>query len=218
MFKNHFGFNHVTMCHDINQHLQFLKHCYNKIEIPDTNLKYIYDCYAYKYNLELQKRESHVRYEKYPELNLKFIQNSISKVDILIFEICNLKYYNYKGFNVRVERCSKAIKSIDNTCDVINKLNQLRSIIPSYKKLVLVSHLRPNIYRNGPIIQSRENINKICKEFCSVNNNSYHYDPSIIVDKIKKENNILIVENDDWYYKDEYLKYIYHDIVAKILV
>ena len=217
MYKNHFGFNHVTMCHDINQHIQFLKHCYNKLEIPNEKLKYIYDCYAYKYDIELQKRESHVRYEKYPETNLSLIQNSIENVDIFIFEICSLKYYTYEGFYVRSERCSKAIESIDNTCDVINKLNKLRSIIPSYKKIVLVSHLRPNIYRNGHIIKSRETIHNICKEFCAVNNNCYHYEPSIIVDKIKKEKDIFIVKNDDWHYKDEYLKYIYNDIIAKIV-
>jgi len=212
MYKNHFGYNHVTMCHDINQQLQFVKHCYNELEIPDEILKYTYDCYAYKFDSKLQERESHVKYEKHPESNLKTIQNLIQSVDMFILEICSLKFYTHLDFFVRSERCSKAIENEDNDGNVRNKLCQLRRIIPNYKKLVLVSHLRPNIYRNGNIIRSRETIHKICEEFCSVNNNCYHYDPSIIVAKIKKQKNIFIVKDDDWHYKDEYLKYIYDDL------
>jgi len=219
MIKNHYGLNHITMCHDINQHLQFIKYLFNNIELNFNNLKYIFDTFAYKYDKELQIKESHVRYELNPEKNIEFLKKSIFKTDIFIFEICSIKYFIYENYFVRNERCNMCSEYKNSKLELLNLLTELLNIITINKKIIFTSHFRPNIYLDNTNInnniEERNLIHETLTEFCNNNINCIYYDSSEFIKEYNIKNNKLIVHDDNWHYKDEYLELVYNDIINK---
>jgi hypothetical protein len=67
--------------------------------------------------------------------------------------------------------------------DFYNDLIVLTSLIPKGKPIIFQTHFRPNIIYNDPsmAIEYREIIYNNIDKFCNENENTYLYDPSIII-------------------------------------
>ena len=65
------------------------------------------------------------------------------------------------------------------------------------------------------IIEERNLIYEILNEFCNNNKNCIYYDPSEFIKEYNIKNNKLIVHDDNWHYKDEFVELVYNDIINK---
>jgi len=179
MFKNFIGVNFLGKLHNTKQHIQFIKWIKDEIELPLEILSSFLTSYGtYKGSRELMEAL---------ELNL----------------LATLKLYERNGYKVQLELTDDYTCLIQSEDDLYNDLIILRSIIPHNKSLIFQSHFRPNIIYKNPVklIDKRESIYNTLKKFCDTADNTYLYDPSIIL-----QNNKLLFDGDTHFYDAGHLK------------
>jgi len=178
MIENFRGINFLGKLHNTKQHLQFINWLLDKIELPSSILSAFLTSYG-KYNNSDKNIESR---ELNPEKKSN-IKSQFDLCDAYIFEICSLKLYEKDGHQVQYELTNDYITQLQSEEDLYTDLTTIRNILPSNKKLIFQTHFRPNIIYNdvSRVIEKRESIYNIVDLFCKNNENTYHYDPSIII-------------------------------------
>lgn len=174
------GINTLGMLHNIKQHIQFIKWLKHDLYIPES----ILSLFLLSYRTPDQ-RDKMDPYEQNP-IKKKAIQDSFDDCEFYIFEICSLKIYEKNGYQIlylydTLEDCTQ---SIQTELELYNDLKILRELIPN-KKIIFQVHFRPNIIYNNEsnAVNNRESIYNAVEKFCKEFNNTYLYDPSIILQK-----------------------------------
>lgn len=210
MFHNFVGINFLGKLHNTKQHIQFLRWINDEIEIPDYILSSFLTSYGAYNNsrneieplgLNKGKKES--------------IKNMFKECQYYLFEICSLKLYERDGFQVQYELTNDYTCRIQSEEDLFNDLNILKSLIPEGRAIIFQIHFRPNIIYNNTLktIEKREIIYNSVKKFCSIHNNVYLYDPSLL---LQKDTSLFDGEN---HFNDRGLEmsfnYIYDNFIEK---
>ena len=179
MFYNFVGVNFLGKLHNIKQHIQFIKFIQDEIVLPDHILPkfltsyndFICNCKCEDMSLLLTKKDN--------------IKRDLNECDWYIFEICSLKIYERDGYQVQVELDKENNYVTQTSEDLYNDLVELRNMIPLHKKILFQVHFRPNIIDNVTTsckaIESREIIYNVIKKFTDSIENTFIYDPSIII-------------------------------------
>jgi hypothetical protein len=99
--------------------------------------------------------------------------------------------------------------------ELLTDLHTIRSLIPKNKKILFQTHFRPQIIRhNDNLIENREIIYNTVNKFCESNENTYIYDPSILLktnlEYIREDNEHFTVKG---YYAS--MNYIYDTYLSK---
>ncbi len=182
MFHNFVGINFLGKLHNTKQHIQFIKFIRDEIILPNDILtKFLtsYGGYEGSFNDCENKQLLPIKKEN--------IKNQFDECDWYIFEICSLKLYKNNGFEVQHEVTKEHVCILQTENDLLEDLYYIRKIIPSNKKILFQVHFRPNIIYNdnNKTIVSREIIFNIVNNFCEKNENTYIYDPSVVLQKNK---------------------------------
>lgn len=207
MCHNFAGVNFLGKLYNTKQHIQFIKFIKDEIDIPNDILKLFLTSYSNVPNCEdpallpIKKQN---------------IKNSFNDCDLYIFEVCLLKLYKTGGFEVHHELTSEYTCVLQTEEELFADLHTIRQFIPLHKKIVFQVHFRPNVIYNDTkktIIQ-REIIYSVVNKFCKNAENTYIYDPSILL----RENHSLI--NDDSHFSDsgyiESFNYIYNNYIINM--
>ena len=183
MFHNFVGINFLGKLHNIKQHIQFIKFINDEITIPNEILSKFLTSYSH---LE------HCEDKSLLPLKKNNIKNQFNECDWYIFEICSLKLYYNNGFQVQFELTDKYNFRLQTEEELLEDLKVIRKLIPSNKKILFQVHFRPNIIFNDTTktTEKREIIFNTINKFCKNNENTYIYDPSIL---LKKKNFYLMV-------------------------
>jgi hypothetical protein len=179
MFYNFVGINFLGKLHNTKQHIQFIK--YIKDEI--TLLNNILPNFLTSYN-------DVVYTHKCEDLSLipikkESIKKQFDECEWYLFEICSLKLYKNNNYEVQYELTNEYECILQTEDELLEDLYTIRKLIPNNKKILFQVHFRPNIIYNDNTksIEKREIIYNIVNNFCSVNDNTFIYDPSIIINK-----------------------------------
>ncbi len=180
MFHNFKGINFMGKLHNTKQHIQFVKYLKNDIELPDDILKSFLTSFTNNSNVEshdllIPKKES--------------INTQFDECSWYIFEICSLKLYEseYNGsqFEVQVENAcpGKFTCTTQTEEDLLEDLRVLRGLVPIGKNVLFQCHFRPNVIHGNDAkrIENREVIHNTLDKFCKENENTYLYDPSLLL-------------------------------------
>lgn len=171
MFHNFVGINFLGKLHNTKQQIQFIKWINDEIEIPQHILNSFLTSYNGTESLELN------------DIKKKNIKEAFHDCDYYMFEICSLKIYEKNGYQVQFELTNDYICLLQSEEDLYNDLNILKSLIPNGKKIIFQIHFRPNIIHNdaSKMITKREIIYDVVNKFCTTNDNTYLYDPSVLL-------------------------------------
>jgi hypothetical protein len=178
MFYNFVGINFLGKLHNTKQHIQFIRWIKDEIEIPQTILSSFLTSYSNLRGIE-DKQLLPSKKEK--------IKNSFNYCDCYIFEICSLKLYEKDGYQVQHEFTNDYTCVLQSETDLYNDLEILQGLIPKGKKILFQTHFRPNIIYNvtSKIIDNREIIYNVVNNFCNTHENTYLYDPSVLLNTDK---------------------------------
>jgi hypothetical protein len=178
MFHNFIGSNFLGKLHNTKQHIQFIKWINNEIELP----QHILSSFLTTYGIFDNTRDGMEPLELNP-IKKQNIKEAFNYCDYFIFEICSLKLYQKDGYQVQFELTNDYTCDIQSESDLYNDLKNLKELIPTGKKIIFQIHFRPNIIFNDPskAIEKRELIYNIVRNFCDKNENTYLYDPSILL-------------------------------------
>jgi len=111
------------------------------------------------------------------------IKRQFDECEWYVFEICSLKIYNHDGYEVQHELSRDSNYTIQTEDELIDDLKSIRELIPAFKKVLFQCHFRPNIIHDDETkrIESREIIySSICR-FCETAQNTFLYDPSVLI-------------------------------------
>jgi len=174
MYYNFVGTNFIGKLHNTKQHIQFIKFIMDEITLPPDILSYFLTSYSYLPDIENKsllpgKKEN--------------IRTQFLECEWYIFEICSLKLYKNRGFEVQHELTYNYEYIIQTDKEFLEDLHIIRGLIPANKKLLFQVHFRPNIIYNNTAktIENREKIYSIISSFCEMNENTFIYDPSILL-------------------------------------
>jgi len=172
MFYNFFGINFLGKLHNTKQHIQFIKWINDEIELPLYILRSFLTFYSL-YNISGY------------DIRKESIKEEYNNCDCYIFEICSLKLYEKDTYQVQYELTDDYSFNLQTDRDLYNDLITIRELVPKDKSLVFMTHFRPNIIYNDntKTIENREILYNVLKRFCDQNNNTYLYDPSILLKK-----------------------------------
>ena len=177
MFYNFVGINFLGKLHDTKQHIQFIQFIKGEIDIPPS----ILPLFLTSYNPD--KWQSWNPFESTEMLSIKkeSIKKQLDQCEWFIFEICSMKLYTKDHFYVHCEQTNDYTTTIQTKEDLWNDLCFLRKMVP--RKLLLQVHFRPNIiYQDDTkVIENREIIYTTVKLFCEQHENTFLYDPSILL-------------------------------------
>ena len=190
--SNFFGINFLGKFHNTKQHIQFIKWIKDEIVIPDNILTQFMTVYydtsrtdtSLANHLRIFNYDFHKIIDPIDQIPIKkqHIKENFDNCDMYIFEICSLKLYNNSGFQVQFELTTDYNMIQQTEDDLLNDLKIIRNMIPINKKILLQVHFRPNIiHNNNNYIMSREIIFNTVTKFCANNENTYMYDPSVII-------------------------------------
>ena len=209
MYWNFVGVNFLGKLHNSKQHIQFIKFIKNIITLQDDILpKFLTSyntntCGCVCENLLLlpSKKEN--------------IKSQFDDCEWYIFEICSLKLYKNNGFEVQIELTNDHECLIQTKEELLEDLHTIRTLIPINKKILLQIHFRPNIINNDPLhrIENREIIYDVVSNFCEQNNNTFLYDPSILI-----QTNHLLFDGDSHFTSAGHIEsffYIYNNYILK---
>ncbi len=100
-----------------------------------------------------------------------------------MFEICSLKLYKNNGFEVQYELTNEYNYILQTEEELFEDLQVIRQLIPFNKKILFQVHFRPNIIYNdaNKTIENREILYNLINKFCEKNENTFIYDPSILI-------------------------------------
>ena len=94
MFHNFVGINFLGKLHNTKQHIQFIKFIKDEITLSNDILSKFLTSYS---NLSRRQNKSLLPFEK------DNIKKQFDECDWYLFEICSLKLYKNKGFEVQFE-------------------------------------------------------------------------------------------------------------------
>jgi hypothetical protein len=211
MFRNFVGVNFLGKLHNTKQHMQLIKFIKDEITLPDDILSKFLTSYG-GYNGEFWGCED----KSILPMKKENIKNQFDECEWYIFEICSMKLYKNNGFEVQTE-----VSQGNHTCilqteeELLEDLYKLRALIPSKKKILFQVHFRLNIIYNDDtkIIESREIIYNVINDFCEKNENTFIYDPSIIIEK-----NTSLFDGDTHFNDEGHIQsfnYIYNNYLMK---
>ena len=177
MFHNFAGVNFLGKLHNTKQHIQFIKFIKDEIALPNDVLpKFLTSynsntCGCVCENLSLLpiKKEN--------------IKKQFDECEWYLFEICSLKLYKNNGFEVQFEHTDEYTSILQTEQELLEDLHTIRALIPNNKKILFQVHFRPNVIYNDKtkMIDKREIIYNVVNKFCENNDNTFIYDPSIII-------------------------------------
>ena len=142
------------------------------------------------------------------------IKNALYHCDYYIFEICSLKCYERDGYQVQFELTHNYTCLLQSETDLYNDLKTLRDLIPKGKNILFQIHFRPNIIYDdaSKSIDKREILYNVVNNFCTTNDNTYLYDPSVL---LKKDISLF----DDTHFNDRGYElsftYLYDNFIEK---
>lgn len=183
MIDNFYGKNFLGKLHNTRQHIQFIKFIKNEIEIPDDILPKFLTSYNYP---GLPNSYGSCEDLSLIPYKLENIKNDFDNCEWYIFEICSIKLYRQQDFEIQHELINNEeiyFEHIQTETELLEDLREIRNIINKDKKILFQVHFRPNIFYNDEnlSIENRELIYKVIKGFCEVTENTFLYDPSIII-------------------------------------
>jgi hypothetical protein len=174
IYHNFVGPNFLGKLHNTKQHIQFIKYITDDIILPDNILSKFLTSFS-KLNGVDNKLLLPIKKES--------IKTQFNECLWYIFEICSMKLYNNNGFEVQHELTNNYQQILQTDEELLEDLCTIRELIPVNKKILFQVHFRPNIIYNNSnkTIERRDKIYNIVSGFCDKYDNSYIYDPSIIL-------------------------------------
>lgn len=178
MFHNFVGINFLGKLHNSKQHIQFIKWIHDEIELPPD----ILSSFLTSYGMYMGSRNNIESLELNPGKKAN-IGTAFKECDYYIFEICSLKLYERRGYQVQFELTDTYETTLQSDADLYADLRVLRDMIPEEKAIIFQIHFRPNIIydSDSKAIDKRETIHRIVSEFCGAHKNVRIYDPSIVL-------------------------------------
>ena len=210
MFRNFVGINFLGKLHNTKQHIQFIKFIKDEIILPDDILSKFLTAYS---NPDPKKGV----YDDKSLLPLKKdnIKKQFDECEWYLFEICSLKLYKNKGFEVQCELTTEYNCILQTEEELLEDLQVIRQLIPVNKKILFQVHFRPNIIHNDAnrAIKQREVIYNVTNKFCEENENTFIYGPSILI----KTDHSLFDGDVHFYIKGtkQSFNYIYNNYLIK---
>ena len=176
MFYIFGGHNFLGKLHNTKQHIQFINFINDKIILPDDILSKFLISYSNFDNIDDKSLLS---------LKKENIKNQFDQCEWYLFEICSLKLYKNNNFEVQYELTNEYNYILQTEEELLEDLNIIRTLIPRNKKILFQVHFRPNIIYNDAdkTIEKREIIYNLINFFCEKNENTFIYDPSILLKK-----------------------------------
>jgi hypothetical protein len=173
MFHNFVGVNFLGKLHNTKQHIQFIKFIKDNT-LPDDIVSKFLTSYS---NLQ------GVQDKELLPLKLENIKSQWDECEWYMFEICSLKLYKNNGFDVQYELTDEFNQILQTEEELWEDLRIMRECIPLPKKILFQVHFRPNIIYDdaNKAIEKREVIFKVVTKFCEQNENTFIYDPSILI-------------------------------------
>lgn len=167
------GNNFLGKLHNTKQHIQLINFIRNNITIPPNILSKFLTSYS-------NKKHS---YHGIPAQEAKeILEKEFDQAEWFIFEICSIKLYENDGFQVQAEITTEHVEREQTEEELLDDLKNIRNLISPWGKILFQVHFRPNvIHDNDSIIEAREMIHKTVMKFCQDNENTYIYDPSILL-------------------------------------
>ena len=100
-----------------------------------------------------------------------------------VFEICSLKLYVKDGYQVQHELTNDHKFVLQSETDLYDDLKIIRDLIPKHGIVIFQTHFRPSfIYDDASrAIDKRKIIYNVVNKFCNANENTYLFDPSILL-------------------------------------
>lgn len=178
MFHNFVGINFLGKLHNTKQHIQFIKFIKDEIILPDDILsKFLISYGGYHGDFSLCDDKSLLQLKK------DNIKKQFDECDWYLFEICSLKLYKNNGFEVNFELTNEYNYILQTEEELLEDLEEIRKLIPFNKKILFQVHFRPNIIYNdsNKTIEKREILYNLINKFCEINENTFIYDPSILI-------------------------------------
>lgn len=183
MFHNFAGVNFMGKLHNVKQHIQFIKYALGKIQLPKGILKKFLTSYSDK-----QFFNGSIENPLLIPHKLHNIKTDYNICEAYIFEICSIKIYTKKGFQVQSELTDEYATYEQKEDELYADLMELCNLIPKNKKIVFMCHFRPNIIHNDPklAIPNRELIFNTLNKFKMNKSNVIIIDPSLFLKDNKK--------------------------------
>jgi len=174
MFHNFKGINFLGKLHNTKQHIQFIKFIKDELTISKDILSKFLTSYANVFGCED---------ESLLPLKKDNIKKQFDECEWYLFEICSLKLYKNNGFEVQYELTDEYNYILQTEEELFEDLQVIRHLIPFNKKILFQVHFRPNIIYNdaNKIIENREILYNLINKFCEKNENTFIYDPSILI-------------------------------------
>jgi len=167
MIKNFYGRNFLGKLHNTKQHIQFLQWIRDEIELPLPILASFLTSYS-----NLPPSWGMIEDRSMLPTKKQTIKNT--ECDVYIFEICSRKVYERDGYQVQYELTEDYVFRTQTAEEIWDDLVALRKMIPG-KRIIFQTHFRLEK------IEAREVLHDIVKRFCATVENTYHYDPTVIL-------------------------------------
>jgi len=210
MFYNFVGINFLGKLHNTKQHIQFIKFIKDEIILPDYILSKFLTSYG-GYFGDLSSCAD----KRFLPLKKENIKQQFDECEWYLFEICSLKLYKNNGFDVQFEVTNEYTYILQTEEELLEDLKVIRQLIPLNKKILFQVHFRPNIIYNdaNKTIERREVLYNLITKFCEKNENTFIYDPSILI----KTNHSLFDGDTHFTNKGhiESFNYIYNNYLIK---
>jgi hypothetical protein len=206
MFHNFTGVNFIGKLHNTKQHIQFIKFIKDEITLSNDILSKFLTSYS---NIDGCEDKSLLPLKK------QNIKNQFDECEWYIFELCSLKLYKNNGFEVQFELTNDYNCILQTKEELLEDLHTLRTIIPNNKKILFQIHFRPNIiFNNNSLkIEKREIIYDVVNSFCQTNQNTFMYDPSVLI-----QTNHALFDGDTHFTQNGHIQsfnYIYNNYITK---
>jgi len=175
MFYNFVGINFLGKLHNTKQHIQFIKFIKDELTISNDILSKFLTSY---YNIGGGCEDKSLL-----PLKKDNIKKQFDECEWYLFEICSLKLYKNNGFEVQYELTDEYNYILQTEEELFEDLQVIRQLIPFNKKILFQVHFRPNIIYNdaNKTIENREVLYNLINKFCEENENTFIYDPSILI-------------------------------------
>lgn len=179
MFENFSGINFMGKLHNTKQHIQFIKFIKDEIELPNFILPKFLTSYSDGSYGSPGPREDFLLLP----CKKQNIKEQFDECEWFIFEICSTKLYQNNGYQVQFELTNDFECVLQTEEDLMNDLFLIRNLVPPNGKILFQVHFRLNkIYDDvSKTIENREFIFDTVSKFCEDNENTYIYDPSVLI-------------------------------------
>jgi hypothetical protein len=206
MFHNFVGINFLGKLHNTKQHIQFIKFIKDEIILPDDILSKFLTSYS---NIGGCEDKSLLPLKK------NNIKKQFYECEWYLFEISSLKLYKNNGYEVQFELTNEYDYILQTEEELLEDLQIIRELIQFNKKILFQVHFRPNIIYNcsNKTIEKREVLYNLINKFCEKNENTFIYDPSILI----QTNHSLFDGDTHFTYNGhiESFNYIYNNYLIK---